>query len=153
MIGHADRCRASAREYCTGLMMPCERKSVEPMAAVTRLGGRRRSISRCCISSARAWSDENVLAKVREMVLPAIERRGPMEAWIIDDTGFPKKGEHSVWRGTTILRPARQAGQLPVRGIAVALPTAPASLPVGLPSVSAEGLGAGQQTAAQDGRA
>src|SRR6202012_1367290 len=42
------------------------------------------------------WSDENVLAKVREMVLPAIERHGPIEAWIIDDTGFPKKGSHSV---------------------------------------------------------
>ena len=30
------------------------------------------------------------------MVLPAIERHGPIEAWIIDDTGFPKKGAHSV---------------------------------------------------------
>jgi SRSO17 transposase len=28
--------------------------------------------------------------------MPAIERRGPIEAWIIDDTGFPKKGRHSV---------------------------------------------------------
>ena len=37
------------------------------------------------------WSDEKVLAKIREMVLPEIERHGPIEAWIIDDTGFPKK--------------------------------------------------------------
>ena len=37
-----------------------------------------------------------MLAKVRELVLPAIERHGPIEAWIIDDTGFPKKGQHSV---------------------------------------------------------
>jgi SRSO17 transposase len=43
-----------------------------------------------------AWSDERVLAKVREMVLPQIERAGPIEAWIIDDTSFPKKGRHSV---------------------------------------------------------
>ncbi|MHC2375161.1 SRSO17 transposase [Bradyrhizobium diazoefficiens] len=43
-----------------------------------------------------AWSDEKVLGKVREMVLPAIERQGPIEAWIIDDTGFPKQGRHSV---------------------------------------------------------
>jgi SRSO17 transposase len=43
-----------------------------------------------------SWSDERVLAKVREMVLPAIERQGPIEAWIIDDTGFPKQGTHSV---------------------------------------------------------
>jgi SRSO17 transposase len=42
------------------------------------------------------WSDERVLAKVREMVLPTIERQGPVEAWIIDDTGFPKQGRHSV---------------------------------------------------------
>jgi SRSO17 transposase len=43
-----------------------------------------------------AWSDEAVLAKVRALVLPAVERSGPIEAWIIDDTGFPKKGRHSV---------------------------------------------------------
>ena len=42
------------------------------------------------------WSDEAVLAKVRELVLPAIESNGPIEAWIVDDTGFPKKGVHSV---------------------------------------------------------
>jgi SRSO17 transposase len=45
---------------------------------------------------AAGWSDEKVLAKVREMVQPKIEAHGPIEAWIIDDTGFPKKGEHSV---------------------------------------------------------
>ncbi len=42
------------------------------------------------------WSDEPVLGKVREVVLPSILRHGPIEAWIIDDTGYPKRGRHSV---------------------------------------------------------
>jgi SRSO17 transposase len=42
------------------------------------------------------WSDERVLVKVGEMVLPELERHGTIEAWIIDDTGFPKQGRHSV---------------------------------------------------------
>jgi SRSO17 transposase len=96
VIGHADRA-GPLRDYCTGLVMPCERKSVEPMAAVTapaRVGAQHQSLLH--FVGEAAWSDEPVLAKVREMVLPAIERHGPIEAWIIDDTGFPKQGRHSV---------------------------------------------------------
>jgi SRSO17 transposase len=96
VIGHADRERP-LRDYCTGLVMPCERKSVEPMAAVTapaRAGAQHQSLLH--FVGEAAWSDERVLAKVREMVLPAIGRHGPIEAWIIDDTGFPKQGRHSV---------------------------------------------------------
>jgi SRSO17 transposase len=37
-----------------------------------------------------------MLARVGQLVLPVIERGGPIQAWIIDDTGFPKKGRHSV---------------------------------------------------------
>ena len=46
----------------------------------------------------RYAGQEPALAKagVAELVLPVIERSGPIEAWIIDDTGFPKKGRHSV---------------------------------------------------------
>ena len=96
VIGHADRA-APLRDYCLGLIMPCERKSVEPMAAVTapdRTAAQHQSLLHFVGQS--PWSDEKVLAKVGEMVLPAIESQGPIEAWIIDDTGFPKKGEHSV---------------------------------------------------------
>ena len=80
-----------------GLLMPGERKSVEPMAAVTapaRVAAQHQSLLHFVGNA--PWSDERVLARVRELVLPTIERRGPIEAWIIDDTGFPKKGRHSV---------------------------------------------------------
>jgi SRSO17 transposase len=96
VIGHADR-GGPLRDYCLGLLMPCERKSVEPMAAVTapgRTAAQHQSLLHFVGNA--AWSDGKVLAKVRELVLPEIERHGPIEAWIIDDTGFPKKGEHSV---------------------------------------------------------
>lgn len=96
VIGHADRVKP-LRDYCSGLMMPCERKSVEPMAAVTapaRTAAQHQSLLH--FVGQASWSDEKVLAKVCELVLPVIERAGPIEAWIIDDTGFPKKGKHSV---------------------------------------------------------
>ncbi len=129
VIGHADRARP-LRDYCQGLMLPCERKSVEPMAAVTapeRTAAQHQSLLHF-VGEGR-WSDERVLAKVRQMVLPAIERHGPIEAWIIDDTGFPKKGTHSV--GV-----ARQyCGQLGKQdncqvAVSLSLANAHASLPV-----------------------
>src|SRR5580700_3812461 len=85
------------RDYCLGLLMPIERKSVEPMAAVTapaQVAAKHQSLLHFVGNA--PWSDAAMLAKVGELVLPAIERSGPVEAWIIDDTGFPKKGRHSV---------------------------------------------------------
>jgi len=96
VLGHADRI-GPVRDYCTGLILPGERKSVEPMAAKTapaRTAAQHQSLLH--FVGVASWSDEKVLAKVREMVLPAMERQGPIEAWIIDDTGFPKQGKHSV---------------------------------------------------------
>src|SRR5947207_7244343 len=96
VLGHADRI-SPLRDDCTGLMLPGERKSVEPMAARTapaRTAAQHQSLLH--FVGVATWSDEKVLAKVREMVLPAIEKDGPIEAWIIDDTSFPKQGQHSV---------------------------------------------------------
>ena len=96
VIGHADRA-GPLRDYCTGLVMPCERKSVEPMAAITapeRTAAQHQSLLH--FVGQGGWSDAEVLGKVREMVLPRLERYGPIEAWIIDDTSFPKQGRHSV---------------------------------------------------------
>jgi SRSO17 transposase len=96
VLGHADRA-GPFRDYCLGLMMPCDRKSVEPLAAVTapeRTAAQHQSLLH--FVGEGGWSDERVLAKVRGVVLPALEQHGPIEAWLIDDTGFPKKGQHSV---------------------------------------------------------
>ena len=96
VVGHADR-MGPLRAYCTGLLLPGERKSVEPMAAKTapaRTAAQHQSLLH--FVNVAPWSDEKVLAKVRELVLPAIEQQGPIEAWIIDDTAFPKQGKHSV---------------------------------------------------------
>jgi hypothetical protein len=79
------------------------------MAAVTapaRVGAQHQSLLH--FVGEAPWSDENVLAKVREMVLPAIERHRPIKAWIIDDTGFPKQGRHSVGVARTALVGARR---------------------------------------------
>ena len=96
VLGHADR-QQPMHDYCLGLLMPIERKSVEPMAAVTapaQVAAKHQSLLHFVGNA--PWSDTAMLAKVGELVLPAITRSGPVEAWIIDDTGFPKKGRHSV---------------------------------------------------------
>ena len=96
VIGHADRV-GPLHDYCLGLVMPGERKSVEPMAAITapgRTAAQHQSLLH--FVGQGGWSDAEVLGKVQEMVLPSIERYGPIEAWIIDDTSFPKQGRHSV---------------------------------------------------------
>jgi SRSO17 transposase len=96
VIGHADRAEP-LKDYCLGLMLPVERKSVEPLAAVTapgRVSSKHQSLLH--FVGQAPWSDAALLGRVGDLVLPLIEQHGPVEAWIIDDTGFPKKGKHSV---------------------------------------------------------
>jgi SRSO17 transposase len=95
-IGHADR-EKPLNDYCAGLLVTEGRRSVEPIAAVTAPGQTSVQHQKLLHFVSNApWSDERVLSKVRELVLPAIERHGPIEAWIIDDTSFPKQGSKSV---------------------------------------------------------
>jgi SRSO17 transposase len=94
--GHADR-TVPLESYCTGLLLPGERKSVEPMAARLAPHDVRRVHQSLHHFVANApWSDEALLERVRHYVLPVMRRNGPVVAWIVDDTGFVKKGMHSV---------------------------------------------------------
>src|ERR1700751_484950 len=96
VLGHASRA-ASARAYCTGLLLPGERKSIEPMAArldPAHVQAKHQSLHH--VVAQADWDDAALLAAVRAQVLPAIERHGPVRYWIVDDSGFPKQGTHSV---------------------------------------------------------
>ena len=93
---HEDR-HAPLKNYCKGLLLPGERKSIEPMAALLdseNVQPMRQSLHHLVAKA--PWSDEVLLEQVRNHVLPAMQKQGPVVAWIVDDTGFPKKGKHSV---------------------------------------------------------
>lgn len=94
-LGHADRSEG-LRGYCTGLMLPLSRKSVEPMAA--RIEPQRASARHQALHHfvAKAeWSDAELMRRVCQWVVPHMDF-GAGGWWIVDDTGFPKKGRHSV---------------------------------------------------------
>lgn len=80
VVGHADRAEP-LKDYCLGLLLPVERKSVEPLAAVTapsRVSAKHQSPLH--FVGQAPWSDEALLARVRDRVLPRIERHGPIRA-------------------------------------------------------------------------
>lgn len=94
-LGHADR-NEGFKDYCRGLMLPLERKSVEPLAAhidPLHVCAKHQSLHHFVAES--CWSDGAVLGRVREWVAPAL---GIEEGcyWIVDDSGHPKYGKHSV---------------------------------------------------------
>jgi hypothetical protein len=94
-LGHSDRV-SGLKGYCQGLMLPLERKSVEPMAAhldPRHVRARHQALHHFVSQS--EWSDAAVLAKVRDWVVPRLVREHAVY-WIIDDSGIRKKGRHSV---------------------------------------------------------
>jgi SRSO17 transposase len=95
-LGHSDRIQPFAN-YCAGLLLPGERKSIEPMAAVVapdRVSATHQMMHHFVAES--DWSDEALESAVESYVVPKMEALEPILAWIVDDTCIPKKGEHSV---------------------------------------------------------
>lgn len=87
-LGRSER-RQAATNYVEGLLLPGQRKSIEPMAA--RLGVDSQRLQQVVTSS--PWSDENLWRAIRQEVIPHLE---PLEAWIVDETAWLKQGQHSV---------------------------------------------------------
>src|SRR5688572_2892196 len=129
VIGHADRIDP-LRSYCTGLLLPGERKSIEPMAArldPAHVPSRHQALHHFVAKA--PWSDSALLSAVRDQVLPALTRHGPITAWILDDTGFHKKGKHSVGVARQYCGPLGKQDNCQV-AVSVSLATEAASLPV-----------------------
>jgi SRSO17 transposase len=96
--GHLDRV-LPLQSYCTGLLLPGERKSVEPMAARLCPDNVRQTHQSLHHVVAHApWSDEDLLAAVRQYALPAMQKQGPIVAWVVDDTGFLPTSIHGADR-------------------------------------------------------
>lgn len=94
-LGHADR-HAGLKGYCTGLILPGPRKSVEPMAArIDPLHASARHQALHHFVAQAQWSDAEMLRRVAQWVVPKMDCSAG-GFWIIDDTAFPKKGQHSV---------------------------------------------------------
>jgi len=87
-LGRSER-REGATLYVQGLLMPGERKSVEPMAQ--RLGTDSQKLQQFIADS--PWDEQEVWRAIRREVVPVME---PLVAWIIDETGWLKQGKNSV---------------------------------------------------------
>ena len=95
VLGRVDR-SSGLKDYCRGLMLPIARKSVEPLAAWAdplHVSAKHQSLQHFVAES--PWPDTAVMDRVREWVIPTLGLESGCY-WIIDDTGFPKKGKDSV---------------------------------------------------------
>ena len=95
-MGHADR-HEPLRVYLQGLLLPGERKSVEPMASridPRNVRSRHQSMHHFVASS--PWDADALIRVARDYALAEFEHHGGVEAWVLDDTSYPKKGTHSV---------------------------------------------------------
>jgi SRSO17 transposase len=127
-VGHADR-QEPLRAYLTGLLLSGERKSVEPMAAkIDPLHVRARHQSMHHFVANAPWEEQEVMRVARDYALRQLERHGPVSAWVVDDTGIPKKGIHSVGVGRQYCAPLGKQDNCQV-AVTVSLVNATMSVP------------------------
>jgi len=129
VVGHADRIEPF-RKYCIGLLLEGERKSVEPMAArlaPDHVQGMHESLHHFVAKS--PWSDDAMLKQVRNYVLPAMQKIGPVTAWVVDETGMVKKGRHSVGVARQYCGRVGKTENCQV-AVSLSVATATASLPI-----------------------
>lgn len=128
-IRHADRVGA-LKQYCTGLMLPLARKSVEPLAAqIDPLHVSARHQALLHFVGQSPWSDEALLERVFLRVKPAMAKSAHRWFWIVDDTGIPKKGRNSVGVARQYCGQVGKQDSCQV-AVSLSLATATASLPI-----------------------
>jgi hypothetical protein len=116
--GHRDR-HQPLTSYCLGLLLPGERKGVEPTA--TRLDPNPRSSTNVRrahqflhhVVAGAPWNDQPFPQSVRHYVLPQMTARAPLSAWGVADTGFPRKGKHSFGVARQYCRQVGKHGNYP----------------------------------------
>jgi len=98
ILGNSEQ-RASFATYSLGILSDAERKSVEPLAARATADPHRADAEHQRLLhflGVAKWSDERIRTAASRFALAAMTEKEPVEAWIIDDTGFLKQGKHSV---------------------------------------------------------
>ena len=87
VVGNDAR-RRGLSDYMTGLLLPGERKSMEPIAERLDSGNvsRRHQSIQHFVSEA-SWKDGPVRERVLGRVVPAMQQRGAIEHWIVDASG------------------------------------------------------------------
>jgi len=98
VLGLEER-RASYAVYAMGLFGDGDRKSMEPIAAraapdTARVNAQHQRVQHFITDS--SWSDRDVRREAATYGVSALTEREPITHWIVDDTGFLKKGSHSV---------------------------------------------------------
>src|SRR5580700_6012201 len=121
-LGRSER-RVGATLYVEGLLMPGQRKSIEPMAE--RLGVDAQKLQQFITDS--PWEESSLWKAIRPLALDCLE---PVEAWIVDETGWLKQGQHSVGVGHQYCGAAGKSAHCQV-SVQVAITDGRVAVPVG----------------------